>query len=283
MPERRIGMHVRTGRGLERAAAAIEELHLDTIALFTGNPSAWRSAPVDVKATDRFRGEMTRLGVRPILSHAMYLINLGSPNPSFYQKSQDALVAELTRAPAYGCDDVVTHVGSHMGEGREAGIARAVKALDAVLTRAESSAGLLLEISAGGGAYIGSRFEDLAQILNALPQHAPRLGVCLDTAHAYASGYDLSGEAGMRAGIERLVELVPAERVRACHCNDTTVECGGKADRHHHVGQGNIGMEGFRELLHHPALAHAAFILETPGEEMLEGLQNLTTLRELAR
>ena len=283
MPERRIGMHVRTGRGLERAAASIAELRLDTIALFTGNPSAWRSAAVDVRATDQFRKEMARLDVRPVLSHAMYLINLASPNPTFYQKSQDALVEELVRAPAYGCDDVVAHIGSHMGEGREAGIARAVKALDAVLSRAAGGSGLLLEISAGGGAYIGSRFEDVAEILDALPQHAPRLGVCLDTAHAYASGYDLAGKEGMRAAIDRLVELVPAARVRACHCNDTTVACGGKADRHHHVGQGNIGMEGFRELLHDPALAHAAFILETPGEEMLEGLQNLTTLRELAR
>jgi deoxyribonuclease IV len=283
MPERRIGMHVRTGRGLERAAAAIEELRLDTLALFTGNPSAWRSAPVDVGATDQFRKEMARLGVHPVLSHAMYLINLASPNPTFYEKSQDALVAELTRAPAYGVHDVVTHIGSHMGEGREAGIARAVKALDAVLTRARSGAGLLLEISAGGGDYIGSRFEDLGEILDALPQHSPRLGICLDTAHAYASGYDLAGEEGMRAGIDRLVELVAADRIRACHCNDTTVDLGGKADRHHHIGQGKVGMEGFRELLHHPALAHAAFILETPGEETLEGLQNLTTLRELAR
>src|SRR5437588_51751 len=143
---------VLTGRGLERAAASIAELRLDTIALFTGNPSAWRSAAVDVRATDQFRKEMERLDVRPVLSHAMYLINLASPNPTFYQKSQDALVEELVRAPAYGCDDVVAHIGSHMGEGREAGIARAVKALDAVLSRAAGGSGLLLEISAGGGA-----------------------------------------------------------------------------------------------------------------------------------
>ena len=281
--ERRIGMHVPTGRGLERAAALIQELRLNTVALFTGNPSAWRSAPVDVRATDQFREAMARLDVRPVLSHAMYLINLASPDASVYQKSQQALHDELTRAPAYGCADVVTHIGSHLGAGREAGIARVVAALDAVLTRAPTQAGLLLEISAGGGAYIGSRFEDVAEILNALPRHAPRLGVCLDTAHAYASGYDLNGTAAMRAAIDQLVALVPAARIRACHCNDTTVPCGGKADRHHHIGQGNIGMDGFRELLHHPALAQAAFILETPGEEMLEGVQNLTTLRELAR
>jgi deoxyribonuclease IV len=280
---RRIGMHVRTGRGLDRATATIEELRLNTVAIFTGNPSAWRSAPVDPKATDQFREAMAAMDVRPVLSHAMYLINLASPNPAFYRKSQDALAAELVRAEAYGCADVVTHVGSHMGEGREAGIARVVAALDTVLSRARTPVGLLLEISAGGGDYIGSRFEDLGEILNRLPQHAPRLGVCLDTAHAFASGYDLAGAEPMRAAIDELIAVVPAPRVRACHCNDTTVDRGGKADRHHHIGQGNIGMEGFRALLHHPALLDSAFILETPGDEVLEGLQNLTTLRELAQ
>ncbi|HYM49105.1 MAG TPA: deoxyribonuclease IV [Candidatus Limnocylindrales bacterium] len=280
---RRIGMHIRTGRGLDRAAQSVKDLGLDTVALFTGNPSAWRSAPVDAGATDQFRQTMRALDVHPVLSHAMYLINLASPNPTFYQKSQDALVAELSRAQAYGCADAVTHVGSHMGEGREAGITRVVRALDAVLGRSQSPVGLLLEISAGGGAYIGSRFEDLAEILDRLPQHAPRLGVCFDTAHAYASGYDLAGAEPMAKAIDRLTALVPAARIRAVHCNDTTVECGGKGDRHHHIGQGHIGMEGFRALLHHPALAHAAFILETPGEERIEGVQNLTTLRELAQ
>jgi deoxyribonuclease IV len=280
---RRIGMHIRTGRGLDRAAALIKDLGLETVALFTGNPSAWRSAPVDAKATDQFRQALAEMDVRPVLSHAMYLINLASPNPTFYQKSQDALHAELTRAQAYGVTDVVTHIGSHMGDGPEAGIARVIPALDAVLTNVPNPVGLLLEISAGGGAYIGSRFEDLGEILTALPQHAPRLGVCLDTAHAYASGYDLHGAPAMDAAIGQLADLVGPDRIRACHCNDTMVELGGKADRHHHVGQGNIGMEGFRALLHHPALRQSAFILETPGEERLEGLQNLTTLRELAR
>jgi len=219
--------------------------------------------------------------VRPALAHAMYLINLAGPNPSFYAKSKVALKGELERAEAYGCQYVVTHVGSHMGEGHDAGIGRVVAALDEVLSAVPNSVSCLLETSAGGGAYVGARFEDLAQILDRLPQHATRLGVVFDTAHAYASGYDDSGAEGMRATLDELTRVVPAGRIRACHCNDTDVPLGGKADRHTGIGQGHIGLDGFRTLLTYPALAHCAFILETPGEEMLEGLTNLTTLRSL--
>jgi deoxyribonuclease-4 len=277
----RIGIHVRTGRGLDRAAATVKDLGANTIAVFTGNPSAWRSAPIDVQATEQFRKAMQALNVHPVLSHAMYLINLGSPNPLFYRKSKDALIHELSRARSYGCDFVVTHIGSHMGAGRDAGIDRVTGALDEVLSKASPGPGLLLEISAGGGAYIGSRFEDLAEILNRLPQHRERLGICLDTAHAYASGYDLASAAGMQTVLDELVRLVPAARIKACHVNDTDVACGGKADRHVGIGRGKISLEAFHTLLTYPALAHCAFILETPGEEMLEGLENLNTLRAL--
>jgi deoxyribonuclease-4 len=272
---------VRTGRGLDQTAETIKALGINTVAFFTGNPSAWRSAPVDPQATAQFRKALEEMDVRPALSHAMYLINLASPNPNFYKKSQDALRAELTRAESYGCTYVVTHVGSHMGEGKEAGIERVVQALDQVLSSVRNPVTCLLEISAGGGAYVGSRFEDLAQILERLPQHRARLGVCFDTAHAYASGYDLAGADGMSRVLEELTSTIAAERIPACHCNDTTVPCGGKADRHHHIGQGNIGLEGFRTLLNFPALMNSAFVAETPGEEMQEGLDNLNTLRGL--
>jgi len=275
-------MHMRTGRGLDKAIEMIKTLQLKAVQIFTGNPSAWRSAPVDPQATAFFRRSLEALDVRPAMSHAMYLINLASPNPNFMKKSRAALAAELVRAESYGCQYVVTHVGSHMGDGAQAGIDRVVAALDDVLSGAAGSTTCLLETSAGGGAYVGAKFDDLAQILTRLPQHATRLGVCFDTAHAYASGYDDSGADGMRATLDQLTAIIPAQRIRACHCNDTTVTLGGKADRHVNIGQGNIGLEGFRALLQYEPLAHCAFVLETPGEEMLEGLENLTTLRSLA-
>jgi deoxyribonuclease IV len=279
--ERRIGMHMRTGRGLDKAVETIKALQLGTVQIFTGNPSAWRSAPVDALATAQFKRALEELDVRPAMSHSMYLINLASPNPNFQKKSQAALIAELERAEAYGCEYVVTHVGSHMGEGAQVGIDRVVTALDAVLSTAGSSTMCLLETSAGGGAYVGAKFEDLAQILARLPQHAARLGVTLDTAHAYASGYDVAGAEGMRTVLDQLTGIIPADRIRGCHCNDTTVTLGGKADRHTKIGTGSIGLEGFRALLHYEPLAHCAFVLETPGEEMLEGRENLDALRSL--
>jgi deoxyribonuclease-4 len=279
--DRRIGMHMRTGRGLDKAVEMIKALQLQAVQIFTGNPSAWRSAPVDPKATALFKAALVELDVRPAMSHAMYLINLASPNPTFQKKSREALKAELERAEAYGLQYVVTHVGSHMGDGAQAGIDRVVSQLDQVLSTAGGTATCLLETSAGGGAYVGAKFDDLAQILSRLPQHAPRLGVCFDTAHAYASGYDVAGAEGMTRTLEHLTATISAERVRACHCNDTTVTLGGKADRHVNIGQGNVGLEGFKALLHFDLLAHCAFVLETPGEEMLEGLENLNTLRSL--
>jgi deoxyribonuclease-4 len=268
--ERRIGMHVHTGRGLDKAVETIKALQLQAVQLFTGNPSAWRSAPVDAQATAMFKRSLEELDVRPAMAHAMYLINLASPNPNFQKKSKAALSAELTRAESYGCQYVVTHVGSHMGDGAQVGIDRVVAALDQVLSTTGASTLCLLE-----------PFEDLAQILGRLPEHAERLGVVLDTAHAYASGHDVAGADGMRKTLDQLTSIVPAKRIRACHCNDTSVALGGKADRHVNIGQGNIGLEGFRALLHYEPLAHCAFVLETPGEEMLEGLENLTTLRSL--
>lgn len=279
--QRRIGIHVHTGRGLDKAVETIKALQLQTIQIFTGNPSAWRSAPVDAQATATFKRSLEELDVRPAMSHAMYLINLASPNPNFQKKSREALRSELERAEAYGLQYVVTHVGSHMGDGAQAGIDRVVATLDDVLSKAGGSAMVLLETSAGGGAYVGASFEDLAQILGRLPQHAERVGVTLDTAHAYASGHDDAGAEGMRKTLDQLTSIIPAARIRACHCNDTDVVLGGKADRHVNIGKGHIGLEGFRALLHYEPLAHCGFVLETPGEEMLEGLENLTTLRSL--
>ena len=274
-------MHMRTGRGLDKAIETIKALELKAVQIFTGNPSAWRSASVDAQATASFRKSLEALDVRPAMSHAMYLINLAGPNPNFQKKSREALRTELERSESYGCRYVVVHVGSHMGDGAQAGIDRVVAALDEVLGKAGGSTTCLLETSAGGGAYVGAKFEDLAQILARLPQHAERLGVCFDTAHAYASGYDVGGKEGMRKTLDFLTSIIAPPRIHACHCNDTTVSLGGKADRHVNIGQGNIGIEGFRELLNYEPLAHCAFVLETPGEEMLEGLENLTTLRSL--
>src|SRR5256886_8975657 len=154
-------MHMRTGRGLDKAVEMIKTLQLQAVQIFTDNPSAWRSAPVDPKATAAFKAALEEMGVRPAMSHAMYLINLASPNPNFQKKSREALKAELERAEAYGLQYVVTHVGSHMGDGAQAGIDRVVAALDDVLSKAGGSAMVLLETSAGAAGLAGANVDRL--------------------------------------------------------------------------------------------------------------------------
>ncbi len=273
---------MRIGKGFERALETIQALGLNTLQIFTGNPSAWNPGALNASAAAAFGRRLQELDVRPLVSHAMYLINLAASNPTFYDKSRTALAGELARAGAYRCAYVVTHIGSHGGEGYEAGMARIVSALDYALTRTANGVGCLLETSAGSGQYIGARFEHLQEILERLPQHQDRLGVVLDTAHAYASGYDESTADAMRATLDTLTATVPAERVRVIHCNDTAVALGGRADRHCAIGSGNIGLEGFGALLRYPKLQHCAFILETPGDELVEGAANLAALRAVA-
>src|SRR2546423_4599002 len=147
-------MHMRTGRGLDKAIEMIKTLQLKAVQIFTGNPSAWRSAPVDAQATASFRKSLEALDVRPAMSHAMYLVNLAGPNPNFQKKSREALRTELERSESYGCRYVVVHVGSHMGDGSQAGIDRVVAALDEVLSKAGGSTTCLLETTAGRGARV---------------------------------------------------------------------------------------------------------------------------------
>ncbi len=277
----RIGLHIRVGKGFDRAVQTIQTLGINALQIFTGNPSAWNPGALNAAAARAFAQRLRELDVQPLVSHAMYLINLAASNPAFYAKSRAALAGELSRAGAFPCQYAVTHIGSHGGEGREAGIERIVNALDHALTQTSNEVVCLLENSAGSGQYVGGPFEDLAEILGRLPQHRQRLGVVFDTAHGYASGYDQAGGAAMTATLDALVRIVGADRVRVVHCNDTTVALGGRADRHCAIGSGNIGTEGFRALLHYAPLRHCAFILETPGEEMVEGAANVATLRAL--
>ncbi len=282
MASLRLGIHVRVGKGFDRALEVVQTLQVNTLQIFTGNPSAWNPGALNAGAAGAFGRRLKELDVQPLVSHAMYLINLAASNPTFYEKSCAALAGELGRAATFGCAYCVTHIGSHGGDGRDVGMSRIVRALDFALSRTPNGVMCLLENSAGSGQYIGAQFQDLAEILERLPQHRDRLGVVFDTAHAYASGYDESTAVAMTATLDALTEAVPAGRVRAVHCNDTTVALGGRADRHEAIGAGNIGLEGFRALLRYPPLQQCAFILETPGDDLVEGAANLQVLRALA-
>jgi deoxyribonuclease-4 len=277
------GLHLDTGRGFPAAVEAAIALGLEATQIFTGNPAAWKSRMADTDAARTFTDSLRAGGVRVAVSHANYLINLAGPDPKMYAKSCDALTEELRRGAAYGLDHVIVHVGSHRGAGRASGLERIVAAVEQSFAAipAAGAPRLLLENSAGTGDNIGGRFEDLGELLRRLDSSRDRIGVCFDTCHAYASGYDLGGfEAGLKVIVD-LQRCVGLDRIHVIHANDTQVPLGGKADRHWHLGEGNIGLDTFTLLLQHPTLGRLPFILETPGNEAVEGRRNLETLRSL--
>ncbi len=210
-----------------------------------------------------------REGIEVISIHASYLINLAGTREPFASQSRDGLIVEVQRAPAYGATLVNTHIGSHRGVGREAGLRRIVDSVRAVLAESPPSVRLLLENSSGGGDLLGSRLEELAAILDGVgpAPGADRLGFCLDAAHLWGAGYDVASVEGVGAVLDRFDELIGLDRLPMVHLNDSRSLRGSRTDRHEHVGAGQIGPVGLGAFLRDPRLARATFIMETPGAD----------------
>src|SRR3954469_82758 len=275
---RLIGPHLPLATGLLHAAAGAEEIGATAVQIWTDNPTSWRRRQEHPRALAAFRDRLRAGGVRSISVHAPYLINLCGANEDFFRKSIDTASNELRVGQLYGADFVVMHIGSHRGVGREAGITRLVEGLRAVLDQTSSEVAnppngspmprLVLENAAGSGDGIGASIEDLADILNeasAADLPLERLGLCLDTAHLWGAGYDISDERGVDGLVTRLDELVGRDKVVMLHLNDSRTTVGSHLDRHEHIAAGHIGTDGMRELLSHPWLATLPTYLETPG------------------
>ncbi len=287
---RRIGPHLPLGGGLMKAAARASEIGATAVQVFTDNPTAWKRRSTPPADLVSFRDSLRAQGVGSIAVHAPYLVNLCGDNDDFWHRSVANMVNELRVAQTYTADFVVMHVGSHRGTGREAGIARLIEGLQAVLdatsgaVAADGLPRLVLENSAGTGDGIGASAEDLADILAAaaaarLP--LGRLGFCLDTAHLWSAGYDLSDERGVGRMVARFDELVGREPVVMLHLNDSRTALGSRVDRHEHIAAGRIGADGMRQLLIHPWLATLPTFLETPGMDSGYDGVNLERVRML--
>jgi len=277
----RIGAHQRTGKGLDEAVERAAEIGCEAIQVFAANPSAWRTRAIPCDLAESFRGLTTQHDIHPAVVHTQYLLNLASPDEVIYAKSVDALADSLVRADALGAEFVVTHIGSHRGEGAEAGVQRVQEAVGRVLTASNSPVVLLLENSAGGGDLIGSRFEGPRAILDGLPEFSERLGICLDTAHLWGAGYDLSGSGAVNRSIAEFDSVVGLERLKLVHMNDSRSALGSRSDRHANIGQGQIGIEGIASLMHHPALAKLPVIIETPADTPEDHRRDIALLKEM--
>jgi deoxyribonuclease-4 len=284
------GAHLSIAGGMYNALLEAEQLGCDTLQVFTKNQQQWKCSPLTSECIKDWKQHAKRLGYRKTVSHDSYLINLAATNNEFWRKSVELFIEELTRCRQLGIPYLVTHPGAHMGEGDEAGISKVVAALDVIHDHVpdtpRGSVTTCLEVTAGQGSCLGCKLEHLAEIIDRV-KSPTRLGVCLDTAHLFAAGYDFRGAKKYASFRKQLAATVGIKSVKVIHMNDSKKDLGSRVDRHAHIGQGFIGLDGFRPFVRDSAWANVPKILETPKEgKAPDGREwdavNLETLRSLA-
>ncbi|HEY8636142.1 MAG TPA: deoxyribonuclease IV [Candidatus Limnocylindrales bacterium] len=268
---RRLGAHLPLGGGMVRAVERAHEIGADALQIFVDNPTAWRRRQEPPAEGPAFRARLGELGIGPVAVHASYLVNLAGPEEDFFGRSVAVLASDLRAAPGFAGRFVNVHVGSHRGAGIAAGTQRLADGLTLVLGEVEEAsdgAMVVLENSPGSGFAIGmdvAGLTDIAEAVAARGIAARRVGFCIDTAHAWAAGIDLSDPDAIDAFLSDFDERIGLDRLVMFHLNDSKSELGSRLDRHEHLGAGRIGVSGLRHLLRHPALGHAVYYLETPG------------------
>jgi deoxyribonuclease-4 len=274
----RIGVHVRVGAGYAAAIEYAKRVKCTAVQIFSSNPRSYRTSPINRPALESFKQARVEAGIDPCVIHTPYLINLASDDPKITAGSIGLLKNDLAAAEAGGIRYVNTHLGSYGKRDRNEGFVGACQLLEKALEDIAPDVYLVMENSAGAGSLCGGTLEELGRFIKSLDH--PQLGVCLDTAHAWAAGYEINTQQGVDDFLYQAAEHIGLDRVHMFHFNDTEVPLGGARDRHHHIGEGNIGFEGFRALALRPELHDKTAILETPGEEA-DDLRNMETIRAI--
>lgn len=265
------GLHLALQRGREIGCTAVQ--------VFTSSPQQWKAKPMADEAVERFQQAQAATGIDCVVSHDSYLVNLCATNDEIRAKSIEGLKAEVERCARLGIRWVVSHMGSHLGAGEEAGLQAVAEGARRVFEETSDSVTLLMETTAGQGSALNYRFEHLATLIESLQGH-PRLGVCLDTCHLFAAGYDLRDRESYEATFSELERWVGLDRVKAIHANDSKRGLGSRVDRHAHIGEGEIGVEAFRLLVNDPRWIEVPILLETPDAETMHKV-NLERLKSL--
>ena len=272
----RLGIHVRTGGGYAAALAHAKNAGCTAIQIFSTNPRTYRVGPIDHAGLQTFAAMREEAGIFPAIIHTSYLINLASEDQKIVTGSLRLLKNDLDVAAAGGITYVNTHLGSYGKRSRSEGFADACRALEKSLEGIQPGVYLVMENSAGAGQLCGGTLEELGRFIKSVDH--PQLGVCLDTAHAWAAGYEINSQRGVDDFLYQAAQEIGLDRIHMFHFNDTQVPLGGNRDRHWHIGDGNIGFEGFRALAARPELDEKTAILETPGEDA-DDIRNMETLR----
>jgi len=277
----RVGLHVSISGTIDQAVDRARELGCDTFQIFTRNPRGWKYKKLRREEVEEFRRKLASDELTPVVAHMPYLPNLSSPRKMIYNRSVKSLSAELNRCDVLGVQYLVTHLGSHMGEGQDLGLDRITGAINAAVAENPNTVMLLLENTAGTKNSMGSSFDDLKRILNRVNDKR-RVSVCFDTAHAYAAGYDLHSPRGVDETLTRFDSVLGFNILKVIHLNDSKGGLGSGRDRHEHIGMGYIGEKGFRAFLRHEAVRSLPLIMETPIDERRDELGNMRKVRELS-
>jgi deoxyribonuclease-4 len=284
-PDLVLGAHVSIAGGVDLAPLRGQQTGCRTIQLFTKSSNQWQARPLPRDEIERFRARVRSAGLAPIVAHDCYLINLASTDRPLREKSMAAFLEELERAEALEIPYLVAHPGAHMGAGEAAGIRQVARSLRELLKRTEGfRVQVVVETTAGQGTGLGYRFEHIAALLDQIAR-PERTGVCLDTCHVFAAGYDIRTPEGYAAVMEAFDSVVGLSHLRVIHLNDCKRELGCRVDRHEHIGKGAIGLDAFRCLVTDPRLKGVPMIIETPkdNDPLAADRRNLRTLRRLAQ
>ena len=277
----RIGFHVSIDGSVDMAVDRAAELGCNTFQIFTRNPRQWYSVAVAPETAEAFSNKVRAHDMEPVFAHMPYLPNLASPRTEVYEKSVKMLTSELERCEQLSIPYLVTHLGSHLGAGMQKGFSKLIDGINQAVYSADGGSMLLLENTAGTRNSMGSTFEDIQYIIERL-SHPERVGVCFDTSHAFAAGYDLRNEKTVETTIRKIDDAIGFERLRLVHLNDSKGDLNSRIDRHEHIGLGKIGEQGFRNILR-SRLGQLPLILETPIDGRRDELGNLEKVRELAQ
>jgi deoxyribonuclease-4 len=276
----RFGFHISIAGGFSKVVERAEVRGCETIQFFSRNPRGWKFEPLDKKDVKQFRSLKESSALFPLFVHLPYLPNIASKDSKFYERSIQSIIVDLQRAEQIGAQYLIIHIGHRMKSSQEESIEAVFQGINQAFEGVKNSITLLLENTAGQGTEIGYTLEQLERIISGIDEEK-RIGICLDVAHAFEAGYDLSKKEGIDRTLESFDQKIGLKRLHLLHLNDSKTPLGSRKDRHWHIGEGYIGKEGFRYLINHPSIRNLPGIMETPRKDTVEDLENMRVIRSL--